>query len=163
MAQSRYTVPATDLGEVVWRNSRRSNSTGKCVQLAEFDGGRRVAVRDSKDPRPGPAALSHDADLLVHRVTPPQRWGRWVAAWSGLLGTGAPGAQTGPTVRAILPRVPACPAPSTSAPFYRSCSSPPVPAAATGVRLLKPLYVEDVSGRETDSWRTTGLGRSTHF
>lgn len=49
MVKSRYAVPtADDLGEVTWRKSRRSNSTGNCVEFAEIDGGRRVAVRDSR-------------------------------------------------------------------------------------------------------------------
>lgn len=65
MVKSRYAMPtADDLGEVTWRKSRRSNSTGNCVQFTEIDGGRRVAVRDSKDPH-GPALLFGRADITV--------------------------------------------------------------------------------------------------
>jgi Domain of unknown function (DUF397) len=51
---------ATDLGNVDWRKSARSNSSGNCVQLAQLDGGQ-VGVRDSKDPD-GPALIFSGAE-----------------------------------------------------------------------------------------------------
>jgi Domain of unknown function (DUF397) len=51
---------ATDLGNVDWRKSARSNSSGNCVQLAQLDGGQ-VGMRDSKNPD-GPALIFTDAE-----------------------------------------------------------------------------------------------------
>jgi Domain of unknown function (DUF397) len=51
---------ATDLGNVDWRKSARSNSSGNCVQMARLDGGQ-VAVRDSKHPG-GPALIFSGAE-----------------------------------------------------------------------------------------------------
>ena len=48
-------MPAGDLTGARWCKSRRSNSSGNCVEFAELDGAR-VAVRDSKDPH-GPALV----------------------------------------------------------------------------------------------------------
>lgn len=64
MVKSRHAVPADELGPVAWRKSRRSNSTGNCVEFAELDGGRWVAVRDSKHPH-GPALLFGRADITA--------------------------------------------------------------------------------------------------
>ncbi|SDG20938.1 protein of unknown function [Sinosporangium album] len=48
-------MPANELTNVAWRKSRRSNSQGNCVELAELpDGG--VAVRNSRFPN-GPALI----------------------------------------------------------------------------------------------------------
>lgn len=48
-------MPARELTGVSWRKSRRSNSTGNCVELAELPDGS-VAVRNSRDPE-GPALI----------------------------------------------------------------------------------------------------------
>jgi hypothetical protein len=47
-------MPASDLGPTAWRKSRRSNSTGNCVEFVRVGG--QVAVRDSKDPQ-GPVLV----------------------------------------------------------------------------------------------------------
>jgi hypothetical protein len=47
-------MPAGDLGAAGWRKSRRSNSTGNCVEFVRVGG--QVAVRDSKDPQ-GPVLV----------------------------------------------------------------------------------------------------------
>ena len=51
---------APELGEVEWRKSTRSNSSGNCVQFAQLDGraggAALVGVRDSKNPD-GPALV----------------------------------------------------------------------------------------------------------
>lgn len=48
-------MPATDLAGVSWRKSRRSNSQGNCVELAELSDGS-IAVRNSRFPD-GPALI----------------------------------------------------------------------------------------------------------
>jgi Domain of unknown function (DUF397) len=53
-------MQATGLGDVDWRKSARSNSSGNCVQLAQLDGGQ-VGMRDSKDPT-GPALIFTGAE-----------------------------------------------------------------------------------------------------
>jgi hypothetical protein len=64
-------MPAAELGEVAWRKSGRSNSSGNCVELARLDGragGAGLAgIRDSKDPA-GPALIFPAAEI-----------GEWVA------------------------------------------------------------------------------------
>jgi hypothetical protein len=54
-------MPATELDGVVWRKSRRSNSKGNCVELAELPGGD-VAVRNSRHPG-GPALIYTHAEM----------------------------------------------------------------------------------------------------
>jgi hypothetical protein len=54
-------MPATDLGGVAWRKSRRSNSQGNCVEVAELSGGD-VAVRNSRHPH-GPVLIYTHAEM----------------------------------------------------------------------------------------------------
>lgn len=49
-------IPALELQGITWRKSRRSNSTGNCVELAELSTDGDVAVRNSRDPE-GPALI----------------------------------------------------------------------------------------------------------
>ncbi|MGH3342189.1 MAG: DUF397 domain-containing protein [Carbonactinosporaceae bacterium] len=48
-------MPAADLHEAAWFKSRRSNSQGNCVEMAQLPGGD-VAVRNSRYPE-GPALI----------------------------------------------------------------------------------------------------------
>jgi hypothetical protein len=48
-------MPATKLRGARWLKSRRSNSQGNCVEIAELPGGR-VAMRNSRHPE-GPALI----------------------------------------------------------------------------------------------------------
>jgi hypothetical protein len=48
-------VSAAALPAVSWQKSRRSNSQGNCVELAELPTGQ-IAVRNSRDPQ-GPALV----------------------------------------------------------------------------------------------------------
>ena len=48
-------MPAGDLHDVTWVKSRRSNSTGNCVEVAQLTGGS-VAVRNSRFPQ-GPGLV----------------------------------------------------------------------------------------------------------
>ncbi|MFC7730143.1 DUF397 domain-containing protein [Actinomadura keratinilytica] len=48
-------MPATKLHGARWLKSRRSNSQGNCVEIAELPGGR-VAMRNSRHPE-GPALI----------------------------------------------------------------------------------------------------------
>jgi hypothetical protein len=54
-------MPATDLAGVSWMKSRRSNSTGNCVELAKLANGS-VAVRNSRHPE-GPALIYTHAEI----------------------------------------------------------------------------------------------------
>src|SRR2546430_16927019 len=49
-------VPGTQLPDLAWQKSRRSNPSGNCVELALLPAGGRVAVRNSRDPH-GPALV----------------------------------------------------------------------------------------------------------
>jgi Domain of unknown function (DUF397) len=53
-------MSAAELGDVAWRKSGRSNSSGNCVQLARLEeragGADLVGIRDSKHPD-GPALI----------------------------------------------------------------------------------------------------------
>jgi hypothetical protein len=49
-----------DLSDAVWRKSKRSGSSGNCVEVADNLPGA-VAVRDSKDPA-GPALIFTPAE-----------------------------------------------------------------------------------------------------
>lgn len=48
-------MPASELFGVTWQKSRRSNSQGNCVELAELADGA-IAVRNSRHPN-GPALI----------------------------------------------------------------------------------------------------------
>lgn len=48
-------MPATELRGARWHKSRRSNSQGNCVEMAELPGGA-VAMRNSRYPE-GPALI----------------------------------------------------------------------------------------------------------
>lgn len=48
-------VPSTQLQGLVWQKSRRSNSTGNCVEMARLDSGE-IALRNSRHPE-GPALV----------------------------------------------------------------------------------------------------------
>lgn len=61
MAHAYNGMPATELGGVTWRKSRRSNSTGNCVEVAKLSDGR-VAVRNSRFPA-GPALVYTHAEI----------------------------------------------------------------------------------------------------
>jgi hypothetical protein len=61
MSQVFNGMPATDLQAVTWRKSRRSNSTGNCVELAALPSGD-FAVRNSRDPH-GPALVYTYAEI----------------------------------------------------------------------------------------------------
>ncbi len=60
--RDRYNaMPATDLLDVVWKKSQRSNSQGACVELADLPDGE-VAVRNSRFPS-GPALIYTKAEI----------------------------------------------------------------------------------------------------
>ena len=61
MLQNYYDngMPAAKLQGARWLKSRRSNSQGNCVEIAELPGGR-VAMRNSRHPD-GPARLAEEA------------------------------------------------------------------------------------------------------
>jgi hypothetical protein len=54
-------MPATDLAGVTWMKSRRSNSTGNCVEMAKLANGS-VAMRNSRHPE-GPALIYTHAEI----------------------------------------------------------------------------------------------------
>jgi NADH:ubiquinone oxidoreductase subunit len=54
-------VSATDLDDVSWQKSHRSNSQGNCVELAQLPDGS-VAVRNSRHPA-GPALVYTKAEI----------------------------------------------------------------------------------------------------
>ena len=53
--------PSTDLTDVSWQKSHRSNSQGNCVELAKLPDGS-VAVRNSRHPA-GPALVYTRAEI----------------------------------------------------------------------------------------------------
>lgn len=61
MAHAYNGMPATDLAGVAWRKSRRSNSSGNCVEMAKLPDGQ-VAVRNSRFPA-GPALVYTHAEI----------------------------------------------------------------------------------------------------
>jgi NADH:ubiquinone oxidoreductase subunit len=54
-------IPATDLVDVRWQKSHRSNSQGNCVELAQLPDGN-VAVRNSRHPA-GPALVYTKSEM----------------------------------------------------------------------------------------------------
>jgi hypothetical protein len=54
-------IPATDLIDVRWQKSHRSNSQGNCVELAQLPNGK-VAVRNSRHPA-GPALVYTKSEM----------------------------------------------------------------------------------------------------
>lgn len=65
MQQQPYNgIPATQLPEVRWRKSRRSNPSGNCVELAALPDGAGVAVRNSRYPD-GPALIYTRAEIAA--------------------------------------------------------------------------------------------------
>jgi len=61
MLQIHNGVPATQLPGVKWQKSRRSNSQGNCVEMAELPTGE-IAVRNSRFPD-GPALVYTRAEI----------------------------------------------------------------------------------------------------
>jgi hypothetical protein len=61
MAHAYNGMPATELAGVTWRKSRRSNSSGNCVEMAKLSDGQ-VAVRNSRFPE-GPALVYTHAEI----------------------------------------------------------------------------------------------------
>jgi hypothetical protein len=61
MAHAYNGMPATELTGVTWRKSRRSNSSGNCVEMAELSDGQ-VAVRNSRF-QEGPALVYTHAEI----------------------------------------------------------------------------------------------------
>ncbi len=54
-------MPATELADVTWKKSKRSNSQGACVEVAGLPGGS-VAVRNSRFSA-GPALIYTHAEI----------------------------------------------------------------------------------------------------
>lgn len=54
-------ISATDLGDLTWQKSRRSNSIGNCVEMARLSDGS-IAVRNSRFPE-GPALVYTQAEI----------------------------------------------------------------------------------------------------
>ena len=61
MAHAYNGMSAGDLAGVTWRKSRRSNSSGNCVEMAQLADGQ-VAVRNSRFPE-GPALVYTHAEI----------------------------------------------------------------------------------------------------
>jgi hypothetical protein len=61
MAHAYNGMPAAELADVTWRKSRRSNSSGNCVEMAKLSDGQ-VAVRNSRFPA-GPALVYTHAEI----------------------------------------------------------------------------------------------------
>jgi Domain of unknown function (DUF397) len=63
MQQIDNGVPAGTLTGVRWQKSRRSNSQGNCVEMAELPTGQ-IAVRNSRDPQ-GPALVYTRSEIAA--------------------------------------------------------------------------------------------------
>ena len=61
MENTRNGMPSSDLHGAIWRKSRRSNSQGNCVELADLPGDA-IAVRNSRHPS-GPALIYTRAEI----------------------------------------------------------------------------------------------------
>jgi Domain of unknown function (DUF397) len=57
-------MPTTDLPNVTWQKSRRSNPSGNCVELAVLAGRAEIAMRNSRDPE-GPALIYTPAEIAA--------------------------------------------------------------------------------------------------
>lgn len=65
MQQQPYNgIPATQLTDVTWRRSRRSNPSGNCVEIAVLPDGSGIALRNSRDPE-GPALIYTPAEIAA--------------------------------------------------------------------------------------------------
>ena len=57
-------MPATELPEVAWKKSGRSNPSGNCVEMATLPDGAGIAVRNSRYPD-GPALIYTGAEIAA--------------------------------------------------------------------------------------------------
>ena len=57
-------MPATELPDVTWKKSGRSNPSGNCVEMATLPGGAGIAVRNSRYPD-GPALIYTPAEIAA--------------------------------------------------------------------------------------------------
>jgi hypothetical protein len=63
MNQTYNGMPASELTDVTWRKSRRSNPSGNCVEIAALPTGE-MAVRNSRHPS-GPALLYSRVEIAA--------------------------------------------------------------------------------------------------
>ena len=57
-------MPATELPEVAWKKSGRSNPSGNCVEMTALTNSSDIAVRNSRDPE-GPALLYTRSEIAA--------------------------------------------------------------------------------------------------
>lgn len=63
MTETHNGMSATGLGDLRWQKSRRSNSQGNCVEMAELSSGE-IALRNSRHPD-GPALVYTRAEVAA--------------------------------------------------------------------------------------------------